>query len=390
MTRGGSGGRGGFGGSGGFRSGGGRDDDDGDEDGGGFWRGRGGDGDSGGNDGLGGGGDWRGVRPTFDDPMSWSAPIARIARISIRLHLFFILFIAIELLQAGFAAPTRGGPAALGVGPTLILLACFFWSVLLHEFGHCIASRAGGGEADEILMWPLGGLATCRPAPNWLAHAATHAGGPLVNLLIVALTAPILGSASGVWLGVAFPSPFHLDGIAAVETSWWLMSLYLLGWTNMVLLLFNLLPVFPLDGGRILQALLWPKLGYATALRVAVRVGYVGGLGLLVLGVVRNEVLLVLIAIFALVVCRQTMRQLDWTQQVLGFEPGPDGELDPVTEPPDPDVVRRERDERRRAAESEELDRILAKINASGITSLSARERRILRDATERRRQNEG
>ncbi|HMP36664.1 MAG TPA: site-2 protease family protein [Phycisphaerales bacterium] len=324
--------------------------------------------------------------------MSWSVPVARVARIAVRLHLFFILFIAIELFKAGFAATDRGGAATLGVGPTLVLLTCFFWSVLLHEFGHCLASRAGGGEADEIMMWPLGGLASCRPASNWLAHAATAACGPLVNLLILGITIPVLGSATGRWLGVAIPSPFSLSGIEPLRGSWWLMAVYLLGWTNLVLLLFNLLPVFPLDGGRILQALLWPRLGYTAALRAAIRAGYVGGLAILVLGVVRNEVLLLLVALFGLVTCRQEMRRLEWTQETLGFDPGaewvPEGGLDDPAESarPDPESGRREREARRRAEEAEELDRILLKINERGLSGLTARERRILREATERRR----
>lgn len=347
--------------------------------------------DSRGFGGGGRGGDWRGTRPHFDDPMSWSLPLARIFSTTVRIHLFFLVFVAIELLRAMFAAPSSDGSIALGMRPTLLLLVCLFWSVLLHEFGHVFACRAGGGDADEILIWPLGGLAACRPAPTWLAHLATHAGGPLANIAIIAVAGPTLGFLTGRWWGVAFPSPFSLfstnGGLAAVEASWGLTALYLLVWTNVVLLAFNLLPVYPFDGGRMLQAVLWPRLGYAQATRVSVRVGYVGAIALAVLGFVRNETILLAVAVFGGLVCWQTMRQLDYTQQVLGLEPGPEGELEPAV---DVDQVRREREEAKRRDDAEQVDRILQKIAESGVGSLTARERRLLRAATERRKGREG
>ena len=85
------------------------------------------------------GGDWRGSRPVFDDPMSWSLPIMRVARISVRVHLFFLVFVVVLLTHA--ASVTSDG--AVGVRPTLLGLAGLFLVVLLHEFGHCIACRAG-------------------------------------------------------------------------------------------------------------------------------------------------------------------------------------------------------------------------------------------------------
>ncbi|MFO0873320.1 MAG: site-2 protease family protein [Phycisphaerales bacterium] len=360
------------------------------------WNDRGADADRGGTFGGGGGrdgagGDWRGVRPRFDDPMSWSLPLARLAGVTIRVHLFFIVFVAIELLRAIFAAPTADGAIALGMRPTLLLLVCLFWSVLVHEFGHVFACRAAAGEADEVLLWPLGGLATCRPAPNWLAHLATHAGGPLANLAIIAVAGPTLGVLANRWAGVAFPSPLSLytahGGLAVVESSWGLTALFMLVWTNVVLLVFNLLPIHPFDGGRILQSLLWPPLGYAPATRISVRIGYLGAIALAVFGFVRNETILLAVAVFGGIVCWQTMKRLEYTQQVLGFEPGPEGELQPA---PDPDETRRARDEARRREAAEQLDRILQKIAESGIDSLSARERRLLRDATEHRRRERG
>jgi len=331
------------------------------------------------------GGDWAGTRPRFDDPMSWSLPLVRVARIDVRLHLFFIVFVVVELLQAWLALPRRGGDSTFGAAIVLILLAWLFWSVLLHEFGHCLAARAGGGEAHEILMWPLGGLASCRSAPSWKAHLFTAVGGPAVNAGILLIAVPALGWLTGVWWGVAIPSPLGLSLPFEVERSWWLTALYLLIWVNLLLLLFNLLPLFPLDGGRILQALLWPRLGYATAMRLSVRAGYIGAIALAVFALVYDRTLLLALALFGGLVCYQTVHKLNYTQQVLGFEPGPEGELEPA---PDPEALQREAQRRRKEEEAAELDRVLNKINEAGLGSLTARERRLLKEATERRRRS--
>lgn len=336
------------------------------------------------------GGDWRGVRPTFDDPLSWSVSLGRYAGITVRVHLFFLIFIAAQLLRAAFAAPPSSGGTSLGMGPMLVLLLCLWWSVLLHEVGHCFAARAGGGEADEILMWPLGGLANCRPVATPIAHLATAAGGPLVNLAILAVLVPTLGLWSGAWAGVAIPNPLHLGGLDQVDHSWTLTTHFLLVWCNLVLLLFNLLPAFPFDGGRILQALLWNRVGYAPSMRTAVRIGYVAAIVLGIAGFALQELMLVAVAIFSGISCWLMMRRLDFTQETLGFEPA--GE-DDVVGRPDPEVDaearRRVAEEARREAEAAQLDRILQKINDSGLRSLSARERKILHEATERRRRGQ-
>jgi len=329
------------------------------------------------------GGDWSGVRPSLDTLMSWSLPMGRVAGITIRVHWLFLLLIVAQLLRASTGS-------AIGMAPMLLLLLGLFWSVLLHELGHCFACRSVGGSANEVLLWPLGGLAWCSPPPRWMAHLITAAGGPLVNLALISVLGPLLGILSGTWWGVAIPNPLSLGGLDAVAHSWWLMALYLFVWTNALLLAFNLLPIYPLDGGRILQAALWPRLGYSSSARIAVRIGFVGGIALIILALVRDELLLLLVAIFAISVCQTSIRQLDFSERVLGFESGPDGVDESPVDEPDPDQERREREAARAAAESEEIDRILLKINRTGIESLTARERRLLKQATDRRRQQEG
>ncbi len=325
------------------------------------------------------GGDWRGLRPTFDNPMSWAVTIGRVAGISVRIHVFFLVFVAVQLLQPAF------GTSPIHFADAVLMVVILFWIVLLHEFGHCAACRLSGGEADEILIWPLGGLAFCRPEHRWTAHLATALGGPLVNVAILGVLSPMLGLATGLWWGVALPNPFALHMPADVADSWLLRGLFLANAMNLVVLLFNmLLPMFPFDGGRVVQAALWPPMGYARSMRVAVYCGYVGAIALGIVGLVLKELMVVMIAIFGFVTCAITQRQLEFTEQTLGF---------PVEayEPPRTSAWRKRREERRAARERQEfaaIDAILRKIAQRGMGSLSGSEKRRLRRATQRRRKD--
>ena len=214
-----------------------------------------------------------------------------------------------------------------------------------------------------------------------------------VGLAAMAVLIPIIGFWTGHWWGVAIANPLVLHLPAEVAAPWPLMVLYLLNDVSLILLLFNLLPVFPLDGGRIMQALLWRKFGYARSMRYAVRVGYVGAIGLGIMGFVTKNMMLVCIAIFGGITCWMTHRQLQFTQEMLGFESddysaslhGPD-EIDVATKAPS---WRQRADQRRARREREDaaaVDDILQKIAARGIQSLSGVEKRRLRRATRRRK----
>ncbi len=337
------------------------------------------------------GGDWRGLRPSFDNPLTWSVPMGRIMRIDVRRHVSFVIFIAVELIRAAF----DGGSLSLRLAA--LMLAILFAIVLLHEFGHCIACRRAGGAADEILMWPLGGLAYCRPPNRWKSHLATAVGGPAVNVGIAAVLIPILGLATGAWFEVAIPNPLSFGGLyhEAVAGSWALSILYLAGHVNIIILLFNLLPIFPLDGGRIAQACLWSRLGYAASMRLAVRLGYVGAIALGAMGLVMGNFMLVFIALFGGVTCYVTHRQLAFTQEMMGF--APDEYAENLYDAPARErqsSPRRRRRAARRAAllrqESNRVDAVLKKIAESGMRSLTWAEKRLLKKATKsKRRLNE-
>ena len=147
-----------------------------------------------------------------------------------------------------------------------------FGIVLLHEFGHVLACRSVGGIANRIILWPLGGIAFVDPPPRPGALLWSIAAGPLVNVLLLAPTIGfwMVGRAAG-WEETA-PDLFRFAGSLA--------------WINGYLLLFNILPVYPLDGGKMLQALLWFVLGRARSLLVAAGIGLLTGLALLVFAIV--------------------------------------------------------------------------------------------------------
>jgi Zn-dependent protease len=133
-----------------------------------------------------------------------------------------------------------------------------FVIVLLHEFGHSLACRQVGGSSDQIVLWPLGGVAYVRPPPRPGATLWSIAAGPLVNVVLV----PILTALMLVTRGWDAPDTAHF-----VKTLWQI---------NLGLLIFNMLPIYPLDGGQILQSLLWFWLGRGRSLLVASIIGFVG------------------------------------------------------------------------------------------------------------------
>jgi stage IV sporulation protein FB len=342
------------------------------------------------------GGDWRGVRPTFDNPMSWALTVGRFLGITIRVHIVFLIYIVVQLARA-LASPDEGDDAPLGFGLAAWSLACLFGIVLIHEYGHCLACRKHQGEADEILMWPLGGLAFCRPPQHWLAHLATAVGGPLVNVVICLLLGFFFALTTGELWGVALPNPFMLAPFSVLRIDalplWLMIGLYFIHHISFILLLFNLLPIFPLDGGRIIQASLWPKVGYERSMKLAVYTGYIGAIALGVVGFVMKELMLVAIAFFGGITCWMTLKQLQYTDALMADGGGEyasslrDDDVD-QDEPARPSRAekRAEKEAEKQAVTEQEIDRILAKIGESGMDSLSRRERALLQRETERKR----
>jgi Zn-dependent protease len=170
-----------------------------------------------------------------------------------------------------------------------------FVIVTLHEFGHAFACRSVGGRADEILLWPLGGVAIVDPPRRPGATLWSIAAGPLVN---VALT-PILGG-----LALLIPAT-QSPNIHAFLRS--------MTFVNVGLLLFNLLPVYPLDGGQIVGALLWFVIGRARSMFVTAVIGLAGVVGIAWMAVSTFSPWLGLIALF---VARQCLRSIQYAKSL--------------------------------------------------------------------------
>ncbi|GJM18787.1 MAG: hypothetical protein DHS20C14_10000 [Phycisphaeraceae bacterium] len=320
------------------------------------------------------------IRRVFGDgenPLTWGFPLYSAWGIQVKMHLALAVFIAARLIWSL-------DPDNIGFGLMVPMLVALFVLVLAHEYGHCIACRWTGGEADEIMLWPLGGLASCRPPEHWKDDLVTTVGGPAVNALLLAPLGLAVyfttWSTSAVLINPLDPG-YYL-GMTEITSSWvklWIWSFY---YMNLVLLLFNtLVPMFPMDAGRVLQALLWRRQGRDKSLYTAATVGLAVAVALAVVGMIFETLTLVLVALFCGLTCYTERRRLRLLATGWDGVMAPPG-MGPET-PPDPELARIERESEAQA----ELDRILAKISTEGLAALSGAERRTLKRATRRGRE---
>src|SRR5881275_368299 len=209
--------------------------------------------------------------------MRWSLPIFRIAGIQLRIHITFWLLIG--WLAVGYYA--QGG-SAMGLGRLLFVLLLFL-CVVLHEFGHAIAAKNFGINTPDITLLPIGGVARLERMPDEPRQELIIAlAGPLVNVVIALAFFAVVG-----WRGLAAQ--------ATIGGSDLLAQLLVI---NVVLVLFNLLPAFPMDGGRVLRALLATRLSYARATQIAANIGQGCAFIFGFLGLFGNNPLLIFIALF--------------------------------------------------------------------------------------------
>jgi Zn-dependent protease len=164
-----------------------------------------------------------------------------------------------------------------------------FLIVLLHEFGHSLACRSVGGEANQIVLWPLGGVAYVNPPPRPGATLWSIAAGPMVN---VALLPVLLG------LGLLSQSLGWAESMPNLHAL--LRSIAII---NVGLLVFNILPIYPLDGGQMLRSLLWFVLGRARSLMVATIIGFIGVVAFIALALWAQSIWYGVLAAFMLLNC---------------------------------------------------------------------------------------
>lgn len=196
--------------------------------------------------------------------MNFSIPIGRIAGIPIRLHGFFVIIAFLWILPQAFT----GGRIVAG---PFIIFGFLFGSVVLHELGHALVARRFGAVIVDIILWPLGGFTRMQrmpeqPKPEFLLAVA----GPLVNLAIFAAAIGLGGHIHLPWSDSYFPAKpeYNPRELFPVEES----PIDRLAWINAVLGFSNLIPAFPMDGGRALRALLSARVGFLEATKLAVRV----------------------------------------------------------------------------------------------------------------------
>jgi len=212
--------------------------------------------------------------------MSWSITIARVAGSEIRIHLTFLILLAWIGIAQYLAS---GAGAALD---SIAFVIAVFACVALHELGHALAARRYGIATPDITLLPIGGLARLSRLPEKPSEEVVIAiAGPAVNVAIAAV------------LVVVFGAQFDPVSMAEIENPAY-GFLTRLAVVNIFLVLFNLIPAFPMDGGRVLRALLSVRLGRRKATDLAARIGQGLAFGFGFLGLIGGNVILVFIAIF--------------------------------------------------------------------------------------------
>jgi Zn-dependent protease len=378
------------------------------------------------------------------DPMSWSLPVFRAFGIQVKVHLlFFIFVIGMTLRQIGVL------PHVSWVDIVLLNVFVLFAIILLHEFGHCFGARYVDGDAKEVLIWPLGGLAYVDVPHNPRANFITTAAGPGVNVAIcvvcnVAMIAggytPSLNPLRDPYVAQVYnyhekrhevsyygtpqavyeywkkqPSfqeqdvtpekvaeGYRARGLERHQAPLWVVWSYRIFFVSYWLLLFNLIPAYPLDGGRLLQAVVWSRTDYRRGVVVAAYTGFVIAVLFLIVGIWVNEAVWIGLALFMLYEASMALYRLEME------DTGPFGydfsagytSLEKYDEaPPKPKKVgwfkrwrlaraarRLQRENEQRARDDERMDQILEKIARDGKESLSEDERRFLERMSARRR----
>jgi Zn-dependent protease/CBS domain-containing protein len=221
---------------------------------------------------------------------SWSIPVGRLFGIEIRIHLTFLFLLA--FVWGTEASGQDAGAALRGVA----LVGIIFGSVVLHELGHAFAARGSGFPAKGIILLPIGGITVLDeanvvpdPVNAWKRDLRIAVAGPLVSLSIAAVSALLL---------VAFVPHFSLSARPLLHSNALLRSLV---WVNVYLGIFNLLPAYPLDGGRALRDIFSRRTDMVQATQRAIRIGHVFSIMFMMVGMLVANWWLVMIGFFLFV-----------------------------------------------------------------------------------------
>ena len=391
------------------------------------------------------------------DLTNWALRVFTAFGIPVKIHiLFFIVTLGLFLRQV-----TEKATPISTLDIFLFTIVILFGIILVHEFGHCFAARFVGGEAREILIWPLGGLAFVEvphaPKPSFIVAA----GGPAVNVVICLvctlglalgnffpnvnpLSNPYLSEMHNFADGRTYTSEYGLrlyrkapgdasDAMAAMREavekelrekgvlfyrftmppeynaklaeqyatagferalapSWavWLNRIF---WMSWFLFLFNLIPAYPLDGGQMLQSIVWGRTDYRRGTTVAAYSGYVIGILLMIVSIWAIEPLVIALAMFILYMSWTKLMELENEEGPFGYDfsagyTSLEKDDEPVVKPKEPGAIARwlqarkvkklQRAAAQRALDEDRKELLLEKIQTSGMASLTAEERRFL------------
>ncbi len=337
------------------------------------------------------------------DIASWSVNLGRWGGLQIRVHALFVLFAI-----GTFSMSAMAEPGLKWVGYTLVML--LFVSVLLHELGHCYAAFREGGDPDQIVIGPLGGLTQVHVPHEPRAELVTALAGPLVNLTVSGTLAIMLAAIYGV-----DPLPFlhPLMPVGVTDGAPLIAVAQLALWLNWVLLLVNLLPAFPFDGGQVLRSLLWKTKGFRTSVLIVAAVAKVTAVLILVGAIlIFDEPVagpipawgpLAVLAAFLYFSAKQEVARLDRAshdEDYVGYEfsstfshfEGPSGN------PPsllamwrkNRQLLKQQRKREREAADEARVDEILARLHERGSGALNADDRALLQRVSARYRSRLG
>ena len=292
----------------------------------------------------------------------------------------------------------------IGPQPGMICALLALASLVLHEFAHIFAGRATGGYGDEILISPFGGLARVHPGGTFLSRLVVPASGPIVNLAVCAALVPLLISQEQSVSGLMNPFKYgEIIGAFDDATPIAVMAAQLGFIVNWLLVLINLIPVHPLDGGRMLQAFLSEQYGAQVSNGIYLKVGTIAGFVFLIAGLMFNSAMVVAIGAFVLLMNMEEtyrMRTVEsYDDSFMGYdfsqgytslerEEGSEKEqgqakLGPFARWKLAREERREQLELERNEEAEQqLDAILARLHEVGYDSLTEQERRTLKRAS--------
>ena len=219
---------------------------------------------------------------------SWSISAGRYFGVELRVHLTFFFLLPFVLLNESVNAGNAGTPGSANVARGLVLVIIIFGSVILHEMGHAIVALRSGVPVRGIMLLPIGGITLMDPQDHadkvrsssretWISMA-----GPIVNVVLAAVSGLLLFT---LWPKVDLWSKPLITSTALARSFFW---------TNVALFAMNLLPAFPLDGGRIFRARLARKMEFQQATRRAVTVGNIFAATFMLLGGVFSPWLMLL------------------------------------------------------------------------------------------------